>query len=272
MRVAVLADIHANLGALEAVLADIAAVGVEETVVLGDIVGYGPDPAGCIERIMALPQVRAVLGNHEAGILDDAYFAVADNFNRQARAALEWTRSQLSPAHLAYLRGLRHRVHIAPGVIGVHGTLDAPASFDYHFHERADGNGLILTESLAGTFSAMTPFNAKACLCGHSHLPVVFFADGNPVRLNFGNLPSFSVSHYGERFVACVGAVGQPRGAATRADGRPIPDAYKACYVVMDEEMITFRRVDYDVETTAAKIFANPALPDDLVCRLLREE
>jgi len=272
MRTAIIADIHANLEALEAVLADIATVGAEEIVVLGDTIGYGPDPVACLDRIMALPATRVILGNHEAGVIDDAYFAVSDNFNGQARDALAWTRAQLSAAHLGYLRGLRHQVHIAYGIIGVHGTLDSPASFDYLFHERADGSGLLLTDSLPATFAAMERFHAKACLTGHSHLPVVFFADGSSVRLNFGNVNTFGVSHYGERFVACVGAVGQPRGGAPRADGTPCPDAYKACYVVLDEEMITFRRVDYDVSKTVERIFAIPALPSALGWRILRGE
>jgi len=272
MRKAVLTDIHANLEALIAVLQDVETQEVDEIILLGDLVGYGPDPGPVLDILMHLPNSRAIKGNNDVGCYDDAFFNDPANFNRYAQPAMAWTREQLAEQHRDWLRQLDHKVYIAYGIVGVHATLNAPEEFDYIFYEREHGARLVVTENLAATFAVMDALAAKICVIGHSHVPVVFAPDGSFVTMNFGELNEFSVSHYSRRVVACAGAVGQPRGVRPSDDGTPASDAYKACYAIIDDDFITFRRVDYDIETTVRKIGGNPDIPDWLGERLISGE
>src|SRR4030042_343454 len=107
MRPLVISDIHANLIALEAVLAD---AGQFNTAwCLGDLVGYGPNPNECIERIAQLPNLQCVLGNHDAAAVDSIE---VDAFNPEARKTVLWTREKLTPTNKEYLRSLPERVNL----------------------------------------------------------------------------------------------------------------------------------------------------------------
>src|SRR5512143_1999673 len=101
MRTLIISDIHANLNALEAVLSD--AGSFDAAWCLGDLVGYGPDPNECIERVKGLAGMACVLGNHDAATLGQIDVGA---FNPEARAAIEWTRQSLSPPSLNFLRSL----------------------------------------------------------------------------------------------------------------------------------------------------------------------
>ena len=241
---AILSDIHGNLEALDAVLADIEQQGVDQIICLGDIVGYGPNPCECVDRVMGC-QV-SVLGNHDQGALFDP-----EGFSSGAERAVFWTRRQLEdPAHAEqnarrwkFLCSLP-RVHREQDLMFVHGSARNPLH-EYVFPEDIHNRG-----KLERIF-AIVP---RVCFQGHTHVPGVFTEDCRFIspmeisdRLTLGN----------GKLMINVGSVGQPR------DGDP-----RSCYVLLHADTVQFRRVDYDRETTIAKILANPDLDDFLGGRL----
>ncbi|MCL6498660.1 MAG: metallophosphatase family protein [Firmicutes bacterium] len=239
MRYAILSDVHANLEALEAVLEDARQQGVERLVCLGDFVGYGPDPNACVERLRGL-LVAALVGNHDLAALGRLD---ARRFNLFARAAVEWTREQLSPSVRAYLEGLEPR-QTFEGMLLVHASPQDPVEEYILDWETADDN------FRAAEFSV--------CLFGHTHVPVRFAHDGVRTYV-FPLAPNVAVKlerHL--RHLINVGSVGQPR------DGDP-----RAAYVVLDTGAGTMelRRVMYPVEAVQAKMQAR-GLPRPLWERL----
>jgi predicted phosphodiesterase len=240
MRIAVLSDIHANLAALEAVRADITEV--DQVWVLGDIVGYGPQPNEVIAMLQEMG-ARSVLGNHDGaaiGGVDPAYF------NPDARAAIEWTATVVDDNSRSYLATLPE-VRRDGELTAVHGSPRDPI-WEY-----------ITSRGIAA--ANVGHFDTRLCLFGHTHLPVVFsFADGD-VELVPG-LPGEAVSLDGARALLNPGSVGQPR------DG--LPDA---AYAVLDTDdgpeadVITFHRVRYDIDRTQ-RLMRAEGLPARLVERL----
>jgi len=220
LRIALLSDIHSNLEALDAVLD--ALPEVEDVVVLGDIVGYGPDPNAVIDRLREI-KARPVLGNHDQVMLDPA---MLDWFNPHAASAARWTREVLTPASLEFLSALpkhrrigRHRC--------VHGSPRKPYLWEY-----------ILDELQA--LELLIELGRRLCFFGHTHLPRIFTAGGGeivPGLSDWIDLP--------ESALVNPGSVGQPR------DGNP-----DAAYALVDLERpaVAFHRVKYDVPTTQAKI------------------
>ncbi len=236
--IAVISDIHANLEALEAVLADAAREGAKRIICLGDVVGYGADPNRCVELVHEKAAVT-VIGNHDAAILDEQG---ADNFNYVARAAIVWTREQLTPENLEILRGLPVE-HVEGGARFVHSSPDSPLDWNY-----------VLTESDAR--AAFDSFGEAICFIGHSHVParVILNADGT---IEVVHEMDFRVPEDGRSLVN-VGSVGQPR------DGNP-----HASYALFDaaSRRVIAKRVEYDRVAAAAKIM-DAGLPDVLARRL----
>jgi len=244
MRTAFLSDIHANREAFEAVLGAVERIGVDRMVLLGDIVGYGPDPVFAVETAAALVDKGAVclLGNH-----DEAVLSGARGMNENARVAAEWSRSRLDQAHLDFLGGLP-LVHAAGDALFVHASADEPARWHYVDSGAAAGRSLAATK-------------ARLVVCGHTHLPAVFYARPGATPTHYRPpddkpAPLMSVL----RHVVVVGSVGQPR------DGNPA-----ACFGLLDtdEQAFTMMRVPYDAEHTARKIEAAVGLPRWLGMRLL---
>jgi diadenosine tetraphosphatase ApaH/serine/threonine PP2A family protein phosphatase len=243
MRLAILSDIHGNREALSAVLADQAARGCDGMVILGDIVGYGPDPEWCCDRVMALAQAGAVVlkGNH-----DEAIVIGAAGMNGSARRAIDWTRPRLSPDQVAFLTALPMNA-AREGALFVHASAEAPADWIY-----------VTNETTAA--GAMQASRARVTFCGHVHVPALYSADLRGMvaatRVKFG-LPMPLLRS--RRWLAVVGSVGQPR------DRNPA-----ASYAIYDEESqeLTFRRVPYDCGATATKVRA-ASLPEALALRLL---
>jgi len=245
-RVAIISDIHANREALDAVLADIP--DVEARYCLGDVVGYGPDPAYCVERI-AESSIPCILGNHDEGLVQESSL---EWFNAPARKALEWQRKQLDDSHLDWLRELPRSL-IAQGVTFVHG---APP----------DSNRTYIEPTGRGAAEAMSGVKTSVCAVGHTHVPVLLAQearlwvlhrrDWTPVLYGDRNI---TVSVNGRRPILLnAGSVGQPR------DGIPL-----ASYVLVDlaSRCIEFRRVPYDIESVQAKMRRVP-LPEFLSERL----
>lgn len=239
MRYAILADIHANLAALMAVLDDIEGKGgVDEVWCLGDIVGYGPEPAECIKLLRMFNPV-CVSGNHDlgaAGMLDLALF------NPLAAEVCRWTAEKLNAAELLYLSELPAVIKKGDFTL-VHGSPRDPA-MEY----------IISTVIAERNFEA---YDTKYCLAGHTHAPVAYRQkDGGvaSVVLKAG-IGLVTKEH---RIIINPGAVGQPR------DGDP-----RASYGIYDSEGQMFRlyRVDYDIHATQDKMMA-AGLPVPLVARL----
>lgn len=241
MRIAVLSDIHANLAALEAVRADLPQV--EEVWVLGDIVGYGPQPN---EVIAALQEIgaRSVLGNHDGAAIEavDATY-----FNSDARAAIEWTRGVIDDNSRAYIATLPE-VRRDGEVTAVHGSPRDP------IWEYINSPGIA-----AANFEA---FETRVCLFGHTHLPIAYRAlDGNMLEVVPG-MAGPAVPLSGGRSLINPGSVGQPR------DG--IPDAAYAIVEVgdaADADSVEFRRVPYEIGRTQ-QAMRDLQLPARLVERL----
>ena len=228
MRALAVADIHANLAAFEAVLADAASYGGFDAIwCLGDIVGYGPEPAACIELLREQAHA-AIAGNHDLAVIERLSTA---EFNPSGQAAIEWTKGVLKEAELDYLRALPSVVSEADFTL-VHGSLVDPV-WEYLISSETAADHLALQETHFG-------------LVGHSHLPLVFFEAEGGVR--GGRLEEgFVLPLTQARFVANVGGLGQPR------DGDP-----RAAYGIVDTEAreLSLHRVAYDIERTQARMRA----------------
>jgi diadenosine tetraphosphatase ApaH/serine/threonine PP2A family protein phosphatase len=247
---AILSDIHANLEALEAVFEDLKRHRPKGFALLGDVIGYGPNPRECIERVMDAE--IALLGNHEEALL---YYP--ENFNPKAREALEWTREQLnSGAHdrernyamWDFLGNLKEQEGDGRRFRWVHGSPLDP------LHEYVTPRLVRKPERLAEMFAV---FPEQICFCGHSHIPGIYLEDGRFASPRSVNHEISLRALNGRRAIINVGSVGQPR------DGDP-----RACYVTYDRERIRFHRVEYDFRPTQAKIRKVDALPDFLAARL----
>lgn len=240
MRIAVLSDIHANLAALEAVCSDLPQV--DEVWVLGDTVGYGPQPNEVIATLQAMG-ARSVLGNHDGaaiGTVDASYF------NPDARAAIEWTAGAVDANARAYLASLPE-VRREGDLTAVHGSPRDP------IWEYITGPSVA-----AANFAA---FDTRLCLFGHTHLPMVYRAVGGDVEATTG-LPGESVTLGEDRSLVNPGSVGQPR------DG--LADA---AYAILEtggdpgRDTVEFRRVAYDIDRTQRQM-VDVGLPGRLADRL----
>jgi len=223
VRYAVLADIHANLQALEAVCADVRRAGAERMLCLGDIVGYGADPRECLQMVRDL-NATIVAGNHDWATVGRLN---VDYFNSDARDSVHWTRSVLSTDEVAFLKNL-DLINVLDGVTLVHGSPFSPDCFEYI---QTNYDVEVAFEHLA------TPL----CFVGHSHVPVIF-EHTDPV--DYFVRDEYEVPD-DRQVIVNVGSVGQPRDLDPRAS-----------YVVYDdrERTVTTRRVEYDVSTASSRI------------------
>jgi len=242
MRYLILSDLHANLPALEAVIADAATLQYDEILVLGDLVGYGADPAAVIERTLALNPTSMIRGNHDkvcAGIEPPVLF------NDVARLAAEWTHDTLSPEHLEMLAKLpQGPLTVTPDLEICHG---APFDEDFYLFEEADA-----ARAIAST-------EARICLFGHTHVPTLFAKADDPFGNQIGTIEEYRLPATGPALIN-VGSVGQPRDRDPRA-----------AYGVLDTDQntILLRRVAYDIAAAQASIMA-AGLPAWLALRLER--
>ena len=219
MRTAILSDVHANLQALNVVLTDIFSVGVDRIISLGDLVGYGPQPAEVLEVAYARLG-HFVLGNHDAVIAGRMDPGV---FNPAARAMIDWTASRVAGKARAFLAT---QPYILTGTAFrcSHGNPASPATFAYLL-EAADA-------------SAAWSAAPEPCLfVGHSHVPGLYVLgpSGTPHWL----APQDFAFEEQKRYIVNVGAVGEPRDGDVRAS-----------YCIFDEERreVFFRRVAFDLE------------------------
>jgi predicted phosphodiesterase len=260
VRRALISDIHGNLEALEVVLDDIQAQGLSEIYCLGDIIGYGPNPRECIDRVIETCKMT-LLGNHDQGAMFDP-----DGFNIGAERAIFWTRSQLENSQdrtnnerrWEFLGELPRSYRLGPFLF-VHGSPRNPLS-EYIFPEDIYNH-----RKMERLFQLVERY----CFQGHTHVPGIFTE-------NFQFFAPEEIDNeytLGEgKVMVNVGSVGQPRDGDNRA-----------CYVILDDGMspeaeaqagagadadataevkpstsprITYRRLAYDFEKTIQKIYA----------------
>lgn len=243
MKIALLADVHANLEALSACLAHAEAAGAEHWVFLGDLVGYGADPQAVLDIVMAYVDTGAVaiLGNHDEAVFRDIRYEPST----AARSSAEWTRSRLAPVYREFLADLPMTVQ-EDDRLYVHASAADPEQWSYI--------GLPMQAS-----RSMQAAGLPYVFSGHVHEPTLFFfgADGHPQA--FAPAPGAVVPVSARRqWLAIVGSCGQAR------DGQPL-----ATYAMMDTELeeLTFQRLPYDHFTAARKV-RQAGLPEELALRL----
>lgn len=239
MRVALLADVHANLEALEAVLADIETQAVDQLYSLGDVIGYGCDPLACLDLIEQSCSVK-LMGNHEYVVLGRSPL---DNLNANARDSIIWTKEQMTEQSLAFISTFG-MIHVDDNAAYVHASPDLPDQWHY----------LLSVEDAVPAFAATA---SRLVFFGHTHLPIIFSQGGNgQIKSKAGH--SFEPDAE-NRYLVNVGSVGQPRDNDNRA-----------CYVIFDADAgeITYRRVPYDIERTQEKLI-DARMPRLLIERLV---
>lgn len=236
MKFAIFGDIHANLEAFNTVLADAEQHGVTHYACIGDIVGYNANPHECLAKVreLACPVVK---GNHDEEASAETEII---GLNPLAQAALEWTREHLNEEDKKWLRELRMVRQVRDFTI-VHATLDTPSSWAYVINK----------------FDAMASFSyqfTQVCFCGHTHTPR-FYVKGSSVTMEPGETIKLES---GKKYLINVGSVGQPRDGDWRS-------AY--CIYDHDQQLVTLRRLEYDLATTQKKII-DAGLPERLAERL----
>ncbi len=248
MRYALISDIHANLEAFRAVLEALHRLRFDAILFLGDAVGYGPDPGPCVDLLRELADAYpfwGVRGNHDAAVLDDREL---EHFNPHARAALLWTREQLSEDQQAFLATLPLMQELETGELMVHASPLDPDGWEY----------------ITQIFEAREVLEYVAnwiVLVGHTHIQVAYVETGGRIQVHTGDVegdPSPIPLDQASRYLINPGSVGQPR------DG-----IREAAWGLLDtrERRLWLGRTPYPVEKTAQKIL-HAGLPEYLAFRL----
>lgn len=236
MRFAIFSDVHANLEALEAVLADAQENKCTHYVCLGDVVGYNANPHECVDRIREM-DCPIVKGNHdEQASLTES----SRDFNEMAEAAIQWTRDNLTEEDKNWLLEMKLQRQVRDFTI-VHATLDTPGQWGYVFNN--------LDAAASFTYQHTT-----VCFFGHTHVPIAFIRDEGVERQRIDKLRIDP----GKKYFINVGSVGQPRDGDWHA-------AY--CIYHLDSAVVEQRRLKYDLKTAQRKII-DAGLPRVLAERL----
>ena len=241
---AIISDLHSNLPALEAVFKDIDAQGIEEVICLGDVVGYGPYPVECLRLVKERARV-CLLGNHDEALLGEPL-----SFSVHAARAVEWTREQM-PRGEAEFEALWEYIACMELMwnrdddLFVHGSPIEPTQ---EYLMPGDDLTSQKYDHVFGEFS-------RLLFVGHTHLPCVITPD-RKVRRAKELEGAYTLDQ--EQAIVNVGSVGQPR------DGDP-----RACYAVVDDLTVRWRRIPYDVDQTMSRI-REVGLPDQLAERLMK--
>ncbi len=243
MRYLVLTDIHANLEALDTCLADARARTYDETLVLGDLVGYGADPNAVVERVQALAPLALVRGNHDKVACG---LEQAEGFNAVARSAARWTLEVLKPEYRDWLAVLPEGPHVVDDLVEIcHGS---PFDEDAYIFDELDA------------VRALKVSTRPLCLFGHTHYPITFeLSDQSFDSVGSAAAPETTIQlKPGSKYLVNPGSVGQPR------DGDP-----RAAYAIVDtaQRRVELFRLKYPVEEAQAKVI-KAGLPEVLAQRL----
>ena len=263
---ALISDLHGNLPALGTALADARQRGARRFICLGDVVGYGAKPRECLDEVMRLCTPAAaseglepglcLQGNHEYALLNSA-----EDFNANARRAIDWTRAELNQsgdrersfALWDFLSALEP-LAVEEGALYVHGSPRDPVR-EYILPRDARDPA-----KMAANFARMDPYRGQrafVCFIGHSHVPGIFYEDGRFYRPKDTEGPYDLGDVARTRAIVNVGSVGQPR------DGDP-----RLSYCLFDGRHLTFVRLPYDVGQAQEDIRATQELPGYLAERL----
>lgn len=240
MKYFIFSDIHGNLEALDVVLQQIDDFHPDRVICLGDVIGYGPNPNECVQRVNQVAEFT-IMGNHDhavLGLTDIAYF------NQYAKFAVLWTREVLIEENFATLKKYPFQKS-TDDILFVHSTPLYPERWDYIFNP------------LEGKYY-LQHLKERLCFIGHSHQPV-FFEQDQDGRITYDRQPEFSLPVQDEcKYIINVGSVGQPR------DGNP-----KSSFCLYDAEkkVIEVKRLEYDFSKTQEKMAA-ANLPRFLIERL----
>lgn len=238
MRVLVFSDIHANLTALQAVITS--AGQVDQIWCLGDIVGYGPDPNQCVSTLRSINGLSCVMGNHDAAVCD---LIPIEAFNPEARDSINWTRSNLTPDNIEWLKLLPERINLETATLA-HGSPRNPI-WEY------------LLDPITA-FNNFKQFSTPCCFVGHTHLPVIYQHLGNQrSAICMLPTPNQPVRIIG-RMIINPGSVGQPR------DHDP-----RAAYGIFDTNALSWepKRASYNIAEIQQRILAF-GLPEKHALRL----
>lgn len=241
MRTGIISDIHGNLEALTSSISFLKEK-VDTLVVLGDIVGYGPDPERCLEIVMA--EANLILkGNHEEGIITGNY----SSFRNNARISLEWTVRILSDDFLNAIKNFKEREE-TDEILYVHASVSSPLS-KYILSKKDAEEEFGLLEK-------------KICFIGHTHIPAGYMKNGDKIDVihpDFSGRMEIEINpEY--KYIINTGSTGQPR------DGFPF-----ACVSIYDTEkcLFTLYRIQYPSDITAKKIIER-GLPSILARRVIQ--
>jgi diadenosine tetraphosphatase ApaH/serine/threonine PP2A family protein phosphatase len=237
MRYGIFSDVHSNLEAFQAVYDYYKKQKIDKFIFLGDIIGYGADPRQVISLLKTL-NPRCIAGNHDWALLDK--FSI-DRFNPQAKEAILWTKTELFPEQIRYLRTFE-LTHETDDFICVHGSLEEPHKFNY----------ILDTTDAEINFPLL---KKKICFVGHSHRREVFCLKEDRSSRLFTNTIKIRND---EKYIINVGSVGQPRDRDPRAS---------LCVYDSDKNIVIFKRLDYNIKGAAAKIL-KAGLPSVLAERL----
>ncbi|MCK5578978.1 MAG: metallophosphoesterase family protein [Planctomycetes bacterium] len=249
MKTAIISDVHANLEAFQAVLKDIENKGIKEIFCLGDVIGYGPNPRECLKLAKDFP--ISLRGNHE-----EAVIFISIDFREDAANAIEWTRDTINSN--AYNKdetndlwdwlGELPRIDERDDMLFVHGTPREPTReylrpIDVTDKEKTNENFDLIRH---------------ICFCGHTHEPGVFEEGPDGKKIYYPIRPGKNMYRITEKkCIINVGSVGQPRDGDNRA-----------CYVVLENDIVTYHRIPYDHKITMNKILEIEILPKILATRL----
>jgi diadenosine tetraphosphatase ApaH/serine/threonine PP2A family protein phosphatase len=241
MRYLVLSDVHANTDALDAALGVAATAGYDRVLVLGDLVGYGGDPNGAVNRVRQLDPLATIRGNHDrvASGIDSA-----ENFNPAARNAAMWTRSAIDADNLAYLAQLPEGPLQVDDLVEIcHGT---PLDEDAYVFDSLDA------------IRSLNDASRPVCLFGHTHSPLALYVEGRELAYERTDHGTVFALRDGARYLINGGSIGQPRDSDPRA-----------AFVIVDTgaRTVEFFRVPYDVAAAQERI-RRAGLPESLAARL----
>ncbi len=237
--VAIVSDLHSNIGATEAVFARIDELGISTVYCLGDVVGYGPNPEECVDIVMERCEFT-LMGNHDWGLTGELH-----DFNPMAQDSLLWHRRRLKPGLFSprkkgrwnFLTKLPHRIE-RDGMLFVHASPRDPIK---EYVLKSDG--FLDPEKMDDLFSRFE----RACFVGHTHWPGMHTQD---FRFHQATDECRDMVLSEGKAIVNVGSVGQPR------DGDP-----RSCFLVMDGADLHWERVAYDYERTQRRILAEKLSP-----------
>lgn len=233
MKLAVFSDIHSNIEALDCVLKKISLENVDGLICCGDIIGYGPNPNECVEKIKSIKNIKIVAGNHDkaaVGLFDINWF------NDNAKAAILWTSSVLTKENKKFLGELPEKIQTENFTV-VHGS------------PRESINEYLIKPS--DMQDNLQFFETQICFIGHSHYPFVYTVENGITGLSTDITLQIT-----SKSIINVGSVGQPRDGDNRA-----------CFLILEDNKITFHRVEYDIEKVQTKM-REKFLPEPLITRL----